>query len=75
MVSDVQQLKYRHHGVEIGPQVFWQLIVPSGLTSADVHGFQGNQTVTLGSRRKLRLFFVLEFVHPLRTFLMTIASR
>ena len=73
MVSNVQQLKSSHHGVEIRPQVFWPLIVPGGLTIAGVHGFQGIQTVTLGSRRKLRLFFVLEFVLPLRAFLMTIA--
>ena len=73
MVSNVQLLKSRHHGVEIGPQVFWQLIVPGGLTSARVHGFQGIQTVTLGSRRKLHLCFVLEFVLPIRAFLMTIA--
>ena len=57
MVSNVQLLKSRHHGVEIGPQVFWQLIVPGGLTSAGVHGFQGIRTVTLGSRRKLHVFF------------------
>ena len=43
--------------LRIGPQVLWQLIVPGGLASAGVHGFQGIQTVTLGSRRKLRLFF------------------
>ena len=49
MVSNVQLLKSRHHGVKIGPQVFWQHTVPGGLTSAGVHGFQGIQTVTLGS--------------------------
>ena len=38
------------------------------------HGFQGIQTVTLSRRHKFRLFFVLEFVLPIRTFLMTIAS-
>ena len=71
MVSNVQLLKSRHHGVEIGPQVFWQLIVPGSLASAGVHGFQG--TVTLGSRRKFFLFFVLEFVLSMRAFLTTIA--
>ena len=73
MVSNVQLLASRHHVVEIGPQVLWHLIVPGSLTSAGVHGFQGIQTVTLGSRRKLRLFFVLEFVLPIRAFLVTIA--
>ena len=38
------------------------------------HGFQGIQTVTLSRRHKFRLFLVLEFVLPIRTFLMTIAS-
>ena len=74
VVSNVQLLKSRHHGVEIGPQVLWQLIVPGGLTSAGVHGVQGIQTVTLGSRRKLRFFLVLELVLPIRAFLMTIAG-
>ena len=73
MVSNVQLLKSRHHGVEIGPQVLRQLIVPGGLNSAVFQGFQGIQAVTHSSRRKLRLFFVLEFVPPVRTFLTTIA--
>ena len=38
------------------------------------HGFQSIQAVTLGGRHKLRLFLVLEFALPIRTFLMTIAS-
>ena len=74
MASDVQLLQSRHHGTEIRPQVFRKVIVPRGLNSAGFHGFQSIQTVTLGRRHKLRLFLVLEFVLPIRTFLMTIAS-
>ena len=73
MVSNAQLLKSRDDSVEIGPQVFWQLIVPGGLTSAGVHGFQGIQTVTLSRWHKLPLFLVLEFVLPIRAFLTTIA--
>ena len=73
MVSNVQLLLSRHYGIEIRPQVFWQLIAPAGLTSAGVHGFQCIQTVTLSSWRKLHLFFVLELVLPIRAFLMSIA--
>ena len=74
MASDKQLLQSRHHGTEIRPQVFQKLIVPRGLKSAGVHGFQSIQSVTLSSRHKLRLFLVLEFVLPIRTFVMTIAS-
>ena len=44
MVSNVHLLESRHHGVEIGPQFLWQLIVPGGLAGAGVHGFQGIQS-------------------------------
>ena len=64
----------RHLGTEIRPQVFRKLIVPRGLNSAGFHGFQSIQTVTLSSGHRLRLFLVFEFVLPIRTFLMTIAS-
>ena len=52
MASDVQLLQSRHHGTEIRPQVFRNLVVPRGLKSAGFHGFQSIQTVTLSSRRK-----------------------
>ena len=74
MASDIQLLQSRHHFTEIRPQVFQKFIVPRRLNSAGFHGFQSIQTVTLSSGHKLRLVLVLEFVLPIRTFLMTIAS-
>ena len=42
MASDIQLLQSHHHGTEIRPQVFRQLIVPGGLTSARFSRFPGH---------------------------------
>ena len=74
MASNIQLLQYRHHGTEIRPQVFRNLIDPRVLNSAGVSRFPEHSNRNTQQSARASLVSVLEFVLPIRTFLMTIAS-
>ena len=59
---NVTFLKFRHHCIEVGPQVFQQKVVSISSPVTYVDGFRNLQTKTLGCRDEFCLMSSLELV-------------